>query len=398
MNSTFSAALVLLTVPLMAAESITPSPEATLAANLYQRVGTTSDANVFFSPASIGAALSMTSLGARNETEKQMLAVLGYPPADRAKMHEAWSGQLARMNGNDPKRAYQLAIANRLWGQSGYPFLPAFLNDAKKWYGAPLEELDFAANLEGSRVKINGWVEKQTADKIKELIKPGILQPDTRLVLTNAIYFKGSWADPFKKEATRNEAFTLADGKKIDVPMMHRQAMYRYAEDESIQLLELPYAQNELSMIVILPRKADGLAGVEKAIDAKWLAGLSKQRQKRDVDLTLPRFKMTAEFELAKVLREMGMPLAFDPNRADFSGMTSKEGLMISKVIHQAFVDVNEEGTEAAAATAVTMMPMSAMIPQPPVVFKADHPFLFVIRENKSNTILFMGKLVNPKG
>lgn len=397
MKPTTLTALFLLTLPIMA-QPIAPSPDTTFAANLYQRVGAASDANVFFSPTSIAAALSMTSLGARNQTEEQMLAVLGYKPADRARMHEAWSAQLARMNAKDPKRAYQLAVANRLWGQSGCPFLPEFLAEAKKWYGAPLEELNFAADLEGSRVKINQWVENQTADKIKDLIKPGVLPNDTRLVLTNAIYFKGSWADPFEKKATRDEPFTTNAGKKIDVPMMHRQASYRYAEDDSLQVLEFPYTQNELSMIIILPRKVDGLPAVEKTIDAKWIAGLSRQRAKREVNLSLPKFTMSAQFELARVLADMGMPLAFDAQRADFSGMTSKEGLMISRVIHQAFVDVNEEGTEAAAATGVVMMPMSAAIPQPPVVFKADHPFVFLIRQTSSGNILFMGKVTNPKG
>jgi serpin B len=367
------------------------------AARLNAAVGSASDRNTFFSPASIATALAMTSLGARGETERQIDQVLGFDAADRDKMHETFAALLKDANSAGGERGYQLSIANRLWGQKGYHFLPAFLTQTQKQYGAALEEVDFAANPDAVRGTINRWVEKQTADKIKDLIKPGVLAADTRLVLTNAIYFKGSWADPYKKELTRDEPFHPGTaGEKVTVSMMHRSAGYRYAEDDAAQILELPYAKNEVSMVIALPRKIEQQAALEKAIDAKWLSDAIGRLRPRPVQVALPRFKMTAEFELSKVLSAMGMPLAFDPAKADFSGMTTQEKVVIDKVIHQAFVDVNEEGTEAAAASAVTMRPTAARLPEPLAVFTADHPFIFFIRDTRSGAILFMGRVVNP--
>jgi serpin B len=373
-----------------------PAPaDNTFAARLYSAVAASGHDNTFFSPASIATALAMTSSGARGETQRQMLDVLGFKDANPETLHQAFAELIKSANGDGGERGYQLSMANRLWGQKGLHFLPAFLNKTQKEYGAGLEELDFAHNLEASRQTINAWVEKQTADKIKELIKPGAIGPDSRLVLTNAIYFKGAWADPFKKEMTRDEAFESSAEQKANVPMMHRSGRYRYAEDDTVQILELPYVNNEVSMVVVLPRKADGLADVEKSIDAKWLADLPGRLRSRQVQVALPKFKMRAEFELSKVLASMGMPLAFG-DKADFSGMSSEEKVVIDAVIHQAYVDVNEEGTEAAAATAVTMRALSVRKPEPPVVFRADHPFTFMIRDTRSGAILFMGKVMNP--
>jgi serpin B len=373
------------------------SADNTFAAHLYAAVGAKSDSNTFFSPASIATALAMTSAGARGDTERQMLDVLGFQGANRDALNAAFASLLKDINGAGGDRGYQLSTANRLWGQKGFNFLPSFLNETQKQYGAGLEEIDFAGNVDAARNTINAWVEKQTADKIKELIKPGMLTPDARLVLTNAIYFKGSWADPFKKELTQDEPFqTGSADQKTNVPMMHRSGSYRYVEDDATQILELPYAKNEVSMVVVLPRKVEGLADVEKAIDAKWLKALSGRLHARQVQVGLPRFKIKAEFELSKVLASMGMPLAFG-SKADFSGMTTEQKLVLDQVIHQAYVDVNEEGTEAAAATAVTMRLMAVRKPEPLAVFRADHPFVFMIRDNRSGAILFMGKLVKPE-
>jgi serpin B len=365
------------------------------AARLYSAVAASGHDNTFFSPASIATALAMTSTGARGDTQRQMLEVLGFKDANPDTLHQAFAELIKNANGAGGERGYQLSMANRLWGQKGFHFLPDFLNKTQKQYGAGLEELDFAHNSDAARQTINAWVEKQTADKIKELIKPGAIGPDSRLVLTNAIYFKGSWADPFKKEMTRDEAFQSAAEQKANVPMMHRSGRYRYAEDDAAQILELPYVNNEVSMVVVLPRKVDGLSQVEKSMDAKWLADLPGRLGPRQVQVALPRFKMRAEFELSKVLASMGMPLAFGP-KADFSGMSTEEKLVIDAVIHQAYVDVNEEGTEAAAATAVTMRALAVHNPQPPVIFRADHPFAFMIRDVRSGAILFMGKVMNP--
>lgn len=370
-----------------------------VATGLYSLMGTASDQNTFFSPASIAAAIAMTAAGARGETERQMYSVLGFNAvADRQRMHETFAELMKQANGaGETDRGYQLSIANRLWGQSGFQFLPAFLDLTKKQYRAQLEQVDFAHNTDGARLAINQWVEKQTADKIKDLIKPGDVTAQTRLVLTNAIYFKGSWATPFKKEFTRDEPFHLGPADKtVTVAMMHRSGAYAYAEDDAAQILEMPYAKDEVSLVIVLPRKADGLAKVEKGMDAKWLSDATKRLQKRDgVQVALPRFKMTAEFKLSKVLARLGMPLAFDAQKADFSGMSSEQRLVIDEVIHKAFVDVNEEGTEAAAATAVTMRAL-AMRPTTPVVFRADHPFTFFIRDTRSGAILFMGKVMDP--
>jgi serpin B len=365
------------------------------AARLYGAVAAAGHENTFFSPASIATALAMTSTGARGETQRQMLEVLGYKDANPDTLHEAFAELIKSTNGQGGERAFQLSMANRLWGQKGFHFLPQFLNQTQKQYGAGLEELDFAHNLDASRQTINAWVEKQTADKIKDLIKPGMLGPDARLVLTNAIYFKGAWADQFKKEMTKDEAFQLTTEQKANAAMMHRNGRYRYAEDDAAQILELPYVNNEVSMVVVLPRKVDGLSEVEKAMDARWLADLPGRLRSRQVQVALPKFKMRAEFELSKVLGSMGMPLAFGP-KADFSGISSEEKVAIDDVIHQAYVDVNEEGTEAAAATAVTMRALAVHNPEPPVVFRADHPFTFMIRDTRSGAVLFMGKVMNP--
>ena len=247
-------------------------------------------------------------------------------------------------------------MANALWGQKGFDFLPDFLKLVKDNYGAGLSELDFVKDTEGSRKTINDWVEKQTQDKIKELLKPGMLVPGTRLVLTNAIYFKSSWADQFNKEATKDEPFHLAGGNDVKAPLMHRTGHYGYFEEDTLQGLKLPYAGNELSMVVLLPKKADGLADLEKALTAEKLDGWMKKFGGEKVIVALPKFKTTSEFNnMEDQLQALGMKVAFSGGAADFSGMDGKKDLFISKVVHKAFVDVNEEGTEAAAATAVIM-------------------------------------------
>jgi serpin B len=323
--------------------------------------------------------------------------VLGFGGSnDSAKAQAAYAALYRRMQdagGSD----VELKIANRLWPHKRFAFLAAFVNDAKKLYDAAPEPLDFSADLEGSRRAINHWVEEQTADRIKELIKPGVLPNDTRLILTNAIYFKGAWTDKFNKAATADAPFHLAPDKQVDVPMMHRAGGYRYAEDEAAQWIELPYANGGMAMVVALPRRIDGLADVAKRLDAATLAQrVAGMAHRESVKVWLPRFKMTAAFELSDVLSAIGMPLAFDEHKADFSGMSSAEALMISKVLHQAYVDVNEEGTEAAAATGVVMKPKMARPPTAPVEFRADRPFLFVIRDTGSGAILFMGRVSNP--
>ena len=363
------------------------------ALDLYTRLGTEKEGNLFFSPYSISTALAMTYAGARGETETQMGRVLHFS-LDQKRLHPAFGAIIGDMNARG-ERGYQLIVANALWGQRGHRFLDGFLGLIRVNYGGGFREVDFVSNTEAARKTINRWVERQTRDKIKELIKRGVLDSMTRLVLTNAIYFKGKWAFEFKKDFTKDAPFTLNDGTKVDVPTMHQTRRFNYMEGDGFQALEMSYVGRELSMIIFLPRRPDGLRRFEKLFTtdglARWLPRLRKQK----VRVAVPKFKMTSEFRLAKVLSSMGMRDAFS-NVADFSGMTGEKELYISAVVHKAFVEVNEEGTEAAAATGVVMR-LKAVAVEPIRVFRADHPFIFLIRDNRTKSILFMGRVMNPK-
>lgn len=348
--------------------------------------------NLFFSPYSISAALAMTYAGARNETAQQMAEVLRFklPPAQLHPAFHALNAQIILEN----SKGYQLSVANALWGKEGYPFAQEFLATVKQHYGAGLTPLK-VDDPEGSARIVNDWVEAQTQKKIKDLVKPNIITPLTRLILTNAIYFKGDWARQFKKELTRDGDFRLGGGKNARVPMMNQNASFGYFGNDQLQMLELPYSGDELSMLIILPAKADGLSDLEKQLSADKLAEWSGGLRAQEVSVTMPKFKLTAEFLLNETLSQMGMPLAFSAERADFSGMTQiKEDLYISHVIHKAFVDVNEEGTEAAAATAVVIKARGL---SRAVVFKADHPFVFAIRHKGTGAILFLGRVTDPR-
>ena len=264
----------------------------------------------------------------------------------------------------------------------------------KDSYGAGLKEVDFAVATEAARREINAWVEKQTHDKIKELIKPKAINQATKLVLTNAIYFKGDWNSQFKKDQTRNEAFTDGGDVKIKTPMMHQTEKFKYLDADTLQVLEMPYAGKELSMVVLLPKKVDGLADLEKSLTAEKLAGWLGKVHEQTVIVSLPKFKTTSAFGLVENLKALGMKKAFVLPGANFSGIDGREDLFISAVIHKAFVDVNEEGTEAAAATAIILGGGGPppMIPE----FRADHPFVFLIRDTRNDNVLFLGRIVNP--
>ena len=248
---------------------------------------------------------------------------------------------------------------------------------------------------EESREKINHWVEKETQDRIKDLLPPGAVKPDTRLVLTNAIYFKASWANRFHEGQTKPAPFTVAGDKKVELPLMQVTEDFNLLDAGTFQLLQLPYRSGELSMYVFLPKQADGLAEVEKSLTeanvARWLG----QLKPHSVDVLLPKFEFTAQFNLARTLSDMGLTLAFSEG-ADFKGMSDRENLSLSEVIHKAFVAVDEKGTEAAAATAVIARPAAIAAPLPHAVFRADHPFVFLIREQQTGSILFLGRLANP--
>ena len=376
------------------------------ALELYAKLRS-SEGNLFFSPYSISTALAMAHAGARGQTEAQMARVLHFPVIaktgtelsstlipEKQRFASMFGKIIKDLNNRGKKGGYELRVANALWGQEGYEFLEEFLELIETNYGGRLNEVDFVKAAETARKTINTWVEKETNDKIKNLIQKGVLDSMTRLVLTNAIYFKGNWARQFKEDRTKDAPFTLANGKKVDVAMMNQTAEFNYMETEDFQGLGLPYVDDELSMIILLSKEFDGLDEFEKTFTAenisKWLGKL----RNRKVIVSIPKFKMTSQFALASVLKSMGMIDAFSPN-ADFSGMNGRRDLFISAVIHKAYVDVNEEGTEAAAATAVTMKLTSVGPAQIPV-FRADHPFLFLIRDNHSGSILFIGRVMNP--
>jgi len=371
------------------------------------------EGNLFFSPYSISTALAMTYAGARGETETQMAEVLHFPTAtklvaepkggmmalpgwERKQFHSAFGRTIKDINNRGKKGGYELSTANALWGQKDYGFLKEFLELIKINFDGGLNEVDFVGDTESARRTINTWVGKKTRDKIKNLIPKGVLNRLTRLVLTNAIYFKGNWASQFKEDRTKDAPFTLASGEKVDVPMMNQTADFNYMETEDFQGLELPYVDNELSMIILLPKRVGGLAEFEKTLIlrnfSRWLVKLRKCK----VIVSVPKFRMTSQFRLADVLKSMGMTDAFVPDVADFSGMNGKKDLFIWAVIHKAYVDVNEEGTEAAAATGV-VVGLTSVGPTKIAVFRADHPFLFLIRDNRSGSILFIGRLMNPK-
>jgi serpin B len=363
------------------------------ALDLYRQL-TKAPGNVFFSPSSISTALAMTYGGARSDTAKQMEKTLHFPFTD-ARLHDAYGQLLADLQATDAKGP-DFRVANRLFGQKSYAFDKAFLDLESKRYGAPLQLVDFGES-EATRLTINKWVSVQTHDKIPDLLAPGVLDGDTRLVLTNAVYFKGAWRDQFDKSMTKDAPFS-AFGTTKNVPTMHQTLDASYHETKDAQLLDLPYQSGDpdrvFTMTIVLPKPGVDLAQVEAQYDQldTWVGSMKHAR----VDLSLPRFKTTSKFELGDVLSKMGMPLAFDQLKADFSGMTATERLWIAHVVHQAFIATDENGTEAAAATAVVMDGESAAPALPEKVFNADHPFSVMIRDRKTGTLLFMGRIVDP--
>lgn len=351
--------------------------------------------NLFFSPYSITTAFGMVQAGARNETAKQIAGVFHFPENEE-EMNKAFSKLQGELNDLGAKGNVKLSVANALWAQEGYHLLKSYLNAVKEFYSAKVANVDFKDAVRACK-KINSWVEEKTHSKIKKLVAPENLS-GAQLVLTNAIYFFGHWNKAFKVKDTQKEAdFYLDEGKTAKVEMMYQKESFAYGEDEDLQVLELPYKGNELSMVVLLPKKKDGLADVEnKLSDEKikeWTAMLGMPQE---VQVYLPKFKVESSFSLRDTLANMGMPDAFD-DKADFSGIDGSGGLSISAVLHKAFVEVDEKGTEAAAATAVIMTKAAFMPEKQPAVFEANHPFLFFICEKASGAVLFFGRIQNPK-
>jgi len=336
----------------------------------------------------------MTYAGARGETEQQMGDTLHYTlPQDR--LHPAFNGldlELAgRAEGAEGQGGgFKLNIANAIWGQTGYSFLPEFLDILAENYGAGLRVLDFVKAPDDSRVTINDWVSDETEDKIRDLLPEGSMTPATVLVLTNAIYFNAAWSHPFEEELTHDGPFYLLDGGQVIVPMMTQTKYFGYAEGAGYQAVELPYEGGKLSMVILLP-DAGWFEEFTTELDAERAASMLKDIGAQDVHLTMPKFTYESQFRLKETLAAMGMPAAF--STADFSGMDGTRELFIGDVIHKAYVSVDEAGTEAAAATAV-VMPTGA--PAPPREVTVDRPFVFMIRDIETEAILFLGHVVNP--
>ncbi|KAF4095477.1 serpin peptidase inhibitor, clade B (ovalbumin), member 1, like 3 isoform X2 [Onychostoma macrolepis] len=367
--------------------------------SLFQKISEgNASANVFYSPLSISAALSMLSLGAGGNTASQMSRTLHFPEAE-GEIHAGFTKLLSEIN--RAGAPYALSLASRLYGEQSYSFIEKFLSDTKTLYEAELETVDFISNADAARLNINTWVEKQTQEKIKDLLAEGDVDSLTRLVLVNAIYFKGSWERKFTEEHTREQQFKINKNESKPVQMMFQKAKFPlvFIPDMNCQILELPYAGKDLSMLIMLPNAMEddttGLQKLESALTYENFVEWTRpdMMDLLEVEVSLPRFRMEETYDMKALLVGLGMVDAFDSQRADFSGLSPNNDLVLSKVVHKSFVEVNEEGTEAAAATGAIMMMRCLMRPER---FHADHPFLFFIRHNPSKSVLFYGRVCSP--
>ena len=361
-----------------------------------------SEGNLFFSPHSISTALAMAYAGARGETERQMADTLRFGlPQER--LHPAVNAlDLSLSARSEDDSGLRLNVANSVWGQEGYGFLPDFLDTLALNYGGEIRPVDFRQDSEGARVRINDWIAEETEDKIKDLIPPRAIGGLTRMVLANAIYFKAAWQYSFDEGATTDRPFHLLDGSQRDAPMMRQQEDLRYASGDGYQAVQLPYGRGDASMTILLP-DSGGFREFEDSLNADSLEDILKGLDRQLVRLTMPKFKMESAFSLSGTLAAMGMPDAFDGSAADFSGMDGQRCgagggicLLISDVLHKAFVSVDENGTEAAAATAV-LVGITSMPEEPePIEMDIDRPFIFLIRDHTTGAILFLGRVLEP--
>lgn len=364
--------------------------------DLYEKLNEAESGNIFFSPYSITSSGAMVYEGARGQTADEMRKVFGYPADDT--MRRSASAHIYNTI-NTPKKAYRLHTANALWSEQTYDFLPEYIDLAKDYFGATVKNMDFIGDPDGSEAEINDWVEQQTNGRIKDILSPGSIEPLTRLIVTNAIYFKGDWKHQFDKDETKKDDFRTATEQTVQVDMMHfsdDDIDFNYTETDSLQMLELPYKGDDLSMILLLPKEDNGvtLADIESELSASMFSVLRNDMMSENVRIWMPKFEFDTKYDLEQTLIEMGMPTAFTSPGADFSGMDGTRELFIGKVVHQAFVKVDEEGTEAAAATAWGVV--GAAIPKYKE-FRADHPFIFIIQQCDTGNILFLGRVVDPR-
>ena len=358
---------------------------------LYSELDKAENSNIFYSPYSISSAIAMTYEGAKGQTANEMNSVFHFPESNILRPNFA-----AIYNGiNKKTKAYELRTGNALWVQHDYPFLEDYTSRVEKYYGGKASNLDFIKETEKSRQTINSFIEEQTNNKIKDLIPSGALTPIMRLVLTNAIYFKGTWEWEFDKSDTREQDFKITPTNIVKTPMMfmdNDKAEFNYADIGDLQILELPYKGEEISMLILLP--TENLGVIEPSLTAEKLKEWKNQMNEFKLDaIYLPKFEFDTKYFMKDTLSAMGMPTPFTWPGADFSGMDGTEMLYIDKVIHQAYVKVDEKGTEAAAATAIMVGFGSA---GPRNVFRADHPFIFIIQERETGNILFLGRVVDP--
>jgi serpin B len=392
---------------LMAADKPAPPPDwsanmaaAAVGANgfgfdLYKQAAAGTGSR-FVSPYSVHAAFSLLTLGAGGATRDELVKVLQLPAGPDAATTAGDLGRYYTAGG----KPYTLTVANALWGQAGYPWSAAFQKQAADRFGAALRPHDFKADSEGGRLAVNRWVEGKTNDRIKDLLPAGSVDPLTRLVVANAVYFKADWATPFKPAATTDQPFFKADGSKADVPLMSRSGPYRYVEADGVKVLELPYAGGELVMTVLLPNDPTKFGDVEAKLATDTVNSL--QRRLADeplVQVYLPKFRVEFSLGLPPALKALGITKVFDPAAADLSGLvtqTPEQNLYVSDAFHKAFVEVTEAGTEAAAATGVVVAARSIALEPKPKVFRADHPFVFLIRDVRHGTVLFVGRYSGP--
>ena len=354
------------------------------------------DGNLIYSPYSISLALAMTYAGARGNTESQMAETLHFLPPDQ--LHPAFNAldlQLAERGkaSSDEDTPLQLSIANAVWAAQSYPFLQSFLDTIALNYGAGIRLVDFINQYESVREEINDWVSDQTEEKIQDLLPQGVLTPDTRMALVNAIYFKADWLSPFEAESTREASFHLLDGTEVSVPMMYNDAFFPYTAGDGWQAIELAYQGQTAAMDIIVPDEGR-FDDVEASLEQQTVSAILGSFQPASVVLGVPKFKYESEFGLVDQLKALGMTDAFDADLADFTGMSERDDLYISEVIHKAFVAVDEQGTEAAAATAVIVEVASAQMSDLTLII--DRPFLFLIRDLPTGQILFVGRVLNP--
>ncbi len=348
--------------------------------------------NVFFSPCSLSLAFAMTYSGAKGNTKAEIARVFHFSLPQNS-LDFGFFLFLKQLE-SDKGKGCRLLLANALWGQKGYRFLKDYLDLVQRYYCGGFFEIDFQGNRQIAVKRINKWVEKRTFGKIKDLIKICDVNSLTKLILTNAIYFKGIWEKEFDKKETRISSFYCHFGK-VEIPMMRQRGKFRYLEVSGrFQAIELFYHGGDFSMLIFLPAKRDGICEFEKSLNIDSYSGWISRMRKRDVVIYLPKFKLDTKYHLCNILKSMGIKEAFSYD-ADFSGITGKKDLMISKVIHQAYVEVDEKGTEAAAATGVEMQ-VKAVFSRPKV-FKADHPFFFLIIHKGTGSIIFMGRVVDPR-